>query len=44
VQADDQPELRSFVVGIYGDDDALRNGLTLSHNSRPVEGHVTASK
>jgi transposase len=44
VDADDQPDLRSFVAGIRRDYDAVRNGLTLSHNSGPVEGHVNRIK
>jgi transposase len=40
VKADDQPDLLSFVRGIEADYDAVRNGLTLAHNSGTVEGHV----
>jgi transposase len=40
VEADDQPQLRSFVAGIRRDYDAVRNGLTLPHSSGAVEGHV----
>ena len=44
VETDDQPELRSFAAGIRRDYDAVRNGLTLTHNSGPVEGHVNRIK
>jgi transposase len=44
VKADDQPELHSFVRGIETDYDAVRNGLTLTHNSGAVEGHVNRIK
>ena len=44
VDADDQPHLHSFVAGIRRDYDAVRNGLTLQHNSGPVEGHVNRIK
>jgi transposase len=44
VKADDQPELHSFVRGIEADYDAVRNGLTLSHNSGAVEGQVNRIK
>jgi transposase len=40
VKADDQPDLHSFIRGIEADYDAVRNGLTLAHNSGAVEGHV----
>jgi len=40
VDADDQPALRSFVVGLRRDQDAVTAGLTLPWNSGPVEGHV----
>lgn len=33
VQADDQPAQKSFAIGINRDYDAVRNGLTLTHNS-----------
>ena len=44
VDADDQPHLPSFVAGIRRDYDAVRNGLTLQHNSGPVEGHINRIK
>jgi transposase len=40
VEADDQPELRSFATGIRNDKEAVINGLTLPHNSGRVEGTV----
>jgi transposase len=44
--ADDtgQPQLMSFVRGVLADYDAVRAGLTLQHNSGPVEGNVTRIK
>ena len=39
VDADDQPALRSFVMGIRRDQDAVTAGLTLHWNSGVVEGH-----
>jgi transposase len=44
VQADDLPELHSFVTGLHRDLDAARAGLTLSHSSGKVEGHVNRIK
>ena len=44
VDADDQPALHSFTAGLRRDYDAVRNGLTLHHNSGPVEGHVNRIK
>ncbi|TDC68605.1 ISL3 family transposase [Actinomadura sp. GC306] len=44
VQADDLPELHSFVTGLRRDFDAARAGLTLNHSSGPVEGHVNRIK
>ncbi|MEV0705908.1 ISL3 family transposase [Saccharopolyspora sp. NPDC050389] len=44
VDADDQPALHSFVVGIRRDQDAVTAGLTLPYNSGPVEGHVNRIK
>jgi transposase len=44
VDADDLPALRSFVVGIQRDQDAVTAGLTLPWNSGPVEGHVNRIK
>ncbi|RSM77815.1 ISL3 family transposase [Kibdelosporangium aridum] len=44
IDADDQPALRSFVVGLRRDQDAVTAGLTLPWNSGPVEGHVNRIK
>ncbi|WP_208798147.1 transposase [Microbispora triticiradicis] len=44
VQADDLPELRSFVTGLRRDFDAAKAGLTLPHSSGKVEGHVNRIK
>lgn len=44
VQADDLPELHSFVTGLRRDFDAARAGLTLNYSSGPVEGHVNRIK
>jgi transposase len=44
VTNDDQPDLHSFAAGLQRDYDAVRNGLTLPHNSGPVEGHVNRIK
>jgi transposase len=44
VDADDQPDLQSFAAGLRRDYDAVRNGLTLPHNSGAVEGHVNRIK
>jgi transposase len=44
VETDNQPDLWSFAAGIRRDYDAVRNGLTLHHNSGPVEGHVNRIK
>jgi transposase len=44
VDADDLPALRSFVIGLRRDQDAVTAGLTLSWNSGPVEGHVNRIK
>lgn len=44
VDADDQPALRSFVVGLRRDQGAVTAGLTLPWNSGPVEGHVNRLK
>ena len=40
VTAADLPALHSFVTGVQRDLAAVTNGLTLSHSSGPVEGHV----
>jgi len=39
-----QPQLMSFVRGVLADYDAVRAGLTLHHNSGPVEGNVNRIK
>jgi transposase len=44
VEADDQPELRSFAAGIRHDKAAVLNGLTLPYNSGRVEGTVNKIK
>jgi transposase len=44
VEADDQPELRSFATGIRNDKEAVTNGLTLPYNSGRVEGTVNKIK
>ncbi|MEU4739137.1 transposase [Actinosynnema sp. NPDC023658] len=44
VEADDQPALRSFVVGLRRDQDAVTAGLTLPWSSGIVEGHVNRVK
>ncbi|MCL2585112.1 MAG: ISL3 family transposase [Streptosporangiales bacterium] len=44
VEADDQPELHSFVRGINRDYDAVLNGLTLEWSSGKVEGNVNRTK
>jgi transposase len=44
VDADDQPDLRSFVRGIKRDYDAVLNGLTMTWNSGVVEGNVNRLK
>ena len=44
VDADDLPALRSFVVGLRRDQDAVTAGFTLPYNSGPVEGHVNRLK
>ena len=44
VQADDQPELHSFVIGIRRDQPAVTAGLTLPHSSGKVEGNVNRLK
>jgi transposase len=40
VEADDQPDLHSFTLGIRRDYDAVKNGLTLQWSSGAVEGNV----
>lgn len=44
VEADDQPDLHSFVRGIKRDYDAVLNGLTLPWSSGVVEGNVNRVK
>jgi Transposase len=44
VEADDQPDLHSFVRGIKHDYDAVLNGLTMTWNSGVVEGNVNRLK
>jgi transposase len=44
VDADALPALRSFVIGLRRDQDAVTAGLTLPWNSGPVEGHVNRIK
>jgi transposase len=44
VEADDQPELRSFATGIRNDKEAVVNGLTLPYSSGKVEGTVNKIK
>ncbi len=44
VEADDQPELRSFANGIRRDQQAVTAGLTLPYSSAAVEGNVTRIK
>jgi hypothetical protein len=44
VEADDQPELHSFIRGIKRDYDAVLNGLTMDWSSGAVEGNVNRVK
>jgi len=44
VEADDQPDLRSFATGIRNDQQAVANGLTLPYSSGKVEGTVNKIK
>jgi transposase len=44
VEADDQPDLHSFVRGIKHDYDAVLNGLTMPWSSGVVEGNVNRLK
>lgn len=44
VEADDQPDLHSFVRGIKRDYDAVLNGLTMTWNSGVIEGNVNRIK
>ena len=44
VEADDQPDLRSFTAGIRRDYDAVANALTLPYSSGRVEGAVNKIK
>ena len=42
--ADDQPDLRSFITGLKRDYQAVLNGLTLPYSSGKVEGNVNRIK
>ena len=42
--ADDQPDLHSFVRGIKRDYDAVLNGLTMARNSGVVEGNANRTE
>jgi transposase len=44
VEADDQPDLHSFTIGLKHDYAAVLNGLTLPHSSGAVEGNVNRIK
>ena len=44
VEADDQPDLHSFVRGIKRDYNVVLNGLTMAWNSGVVEGNVNRTK
>jgi len=44
VEADDLPHLHSFTAGLARDHAAVVNGLTMQHNSGPVEGAVSRLK
>ena len=44
VQADDLPDLHSFLAGLRRDHDAVVAGLTMRWSSGPVEGHVNRLK
>jgi transposase len=44
VEADDQPELRTFAAGIRQDLDAVTAGLTLPYSSGATEGNVNRLK
>jgi len=44
VDADDLPDLHSFVAGLRRDQQAVTNGLTLPYSSGLVEGHVNRIK
>jgi transposase len=41
IEADDQPDLRSFAAGIRRDQHAVTNGLTPPYSSGIVEGNIT---
>jgi transposase len=43
-EADDQPELHSFITGLKQDHAAVLSGLTLPHSSGPVEGTINRIK
>jgi len=40
VEADDQPDLHRFAIGVRRDYEAVLNGLALEHSSGAVEGSV----
>ena len=44
VEANNLPDLRSFVTGLRRDHDAVTAGLTMPHSSGKVEGHVNRIK
>jgi transposase len=44
IEASDLTHLKSFAAGIRNDQAAVTNGLTLEHNSGPVEGTVNKIK
>ena len=44
VEADDQPELRSFANGIRRDQQAVTAGLALRYSSAAMEGNVSKIK
>ena len=44
MEADDQPDLHSFAIGIRRDHDAVTAGLTLPYSSGKVEGNVNRLK
>jgi transposase len=43
-EATGEPALRSFVIGLRADQDAVTNGLSLRWSSGSVEGHVNRIK
>ncbi|MGW0811617.1 ISL3 family transposase [Nonomuraea sp. NPDC002799] len=44
IETDDLPHLHTFARGVRRDQDAVTNGLTLSHSSGAVEGNVCRIK